>query len=267
MPSATDFLPSSMTEFMNFERTMSPNLGSGRISRFSGRRRRDIGLFLSLQLIRNLSGAYCFLFVIPAKAGIHLLLSGSRIKSGMTSAKPRSLGTLGAVLGARLPAVLDALRVEHAAKHVVADAGQVAHATAADQYDAVLLEVVALAGNVADHFPLVGQADLGHLAECRVRLLRGRRIDAGADSALLRVLLHRRDLGLGLLRFATLADQLVNRRHEALHLSLREAPAVTLLNRKSAEPTQPHGRLATRMLSNVQLLPGASKAVARTGAT
>src|SRR5215213_8796066 len=54
MPSATDFLPSSMTEFMNFDRTMSPNLGSGRISRFSGRRRRDIGLFLSLQPVPEL---------------------------------------------------------------------------------------------------------------------------------------------------------------------------------------------------------------------
>src|SRR4029079_15602140 len=76
----------------------------------------------------------------------------------------------------------------------------------------------------------------------------------------------RRDLRLGLLRFATLADQLVNRRHEALHLSLPERPAVTLLNRKSAEPKQHHGRLATRMLSNVQLLPGASETQdARTG--
>src|SRR6185503_979256 len=42
MPSATDFLPSSMTLFMNLLSTMSPNFGSGRISRFSGRRRRDI---------------------------------------------------------------------------------------------------------------------------------------------------------------------------------------------------------------------------------
>src|SRR6478752_1322987 len=71
MPSATDFFPSSMTEFMNFERTISPNFGSGRISRFSGRRRRDIGCFLSLQpgpepvdplqsstLMGALSGAY-----------------------------------------------------------------------------------------------------------------------------------------------------------------------------------------------------------------
>ena len=91
----------------------------------------------------------------------------------------------------------------------------------------MLLKVVAFAGDVADHFALVGQADLGHLAKRRVRLLRGRRIDAGADAALLRILLHRRDLGFGLLRLATLADQLVDRRHEALHFL-----QVTLLRRK-----------------------------------
>src|SRR5690242_10161335 len=142
-----------MTEFMNFDRTMSPNFGSGRISRFSGRRRRDIGKFLSLQPVRNLSGAY---------------------SRGL-------LGTLRTVLGARLLAVLHALRVEHAAKDVVPDARKVTHAAAADQHNAVLLEVVAFARNIADHFALVGQADLGHLAQRRVRLLRGRRIDAGAD--------------------------------------------------------------------------------------
>src|SRR5215212_495049 len=99
MPSATDFLPSSMTEFMNFDRTMSPNLGSGRISRFSGRRRRDIGCFLSLQ---------------PYPEHVRGLLSWL-------------FGALGAVLGTRLPAVLDALSVEHAAKHMVAHARKVAH--------------------------------------------------------------------------------------------------------------------------------------------
>src|SRR3982750_3818308 len=215
MPSATDFLPSSMTLFMNLERTTSPNFGSGRISRFSGRRRRAIGKFLSLQPLPGLSNA----------RGLLSLL----------------FGTLRAVLGARLLAVLDALRVEHAAKNVIANARKVAHTAAADQHDAVLLEVVAFARDVADHFALVGQADLGHLAKRRVRLLRGRGINASADAALLRVLLHRRDLRLGLLRFATLADQLVNRWHEALHLSLPEIPAVTLLNRKSAEPKQPYG--------------------------
>src|SRR5206468_11136845 len=135
MPSATDFLPSSMTLFMNFDRTMSPNFGSGRISRFSGRRRRDIGCFLSLQLIRNLRPW-------PVRGLLSWLL-----------------GTLGAVLGARLAAVLDPLGVEHAAKHVVAHAGKVAHTPAADQHHAVLLQIVAFARDVADHFTLVGQAD------------------------------------------------------------------------------------------------------------
>src|SRR3569623_1055689 len=189
MPSATDFLPSSMTLFMNLVRTTSPKRGSGRTSRFSGRRRRDIISSFLFSRFRNVSGAYC----------------------------KRLFRTLGIVFGVGLAAILDTLGVEHAAQDVVANARQVADAASADQHHAMLLEVVALAGNVADHLALVGQADLGHLAQRRVRLLRGRGIDTGADAALLRVLLHRRDLGLGLLRLATLADQLVDRRHEALH--------------------------------------------------
>ena len=46
----------------------------------------------------------------------------------------RLFRTLGAVFGAALAAVLDTLGVEHAAQHVVADAGQVADAAAADQH-------------------------------------------------------------------------------------------------------------------------------------
>src|SRR6185369_14759865 len=228
MPSATDFLPSSITEFMNFDRTISPNFGSGRISRFSGRRRRAIGLFLSLQ---------------PVPEHVRGLLK-------------LLLGTLGAVLGARLPAILDPLGVEDAAEHVIANTWKVANTAAADQHHAVFLEVVALARDVADHFALVGQADLGHLAQSRIRLLRGRRIDTGANAALLRVLLHRRDLRLGLLRFATLADQLVDRWHEALHLSLPESRRLLCSTEKARNLDSLHGRLATRMLSNVQLLPG-----------
>src|SRR6476620_9205214 len=104
MPSATDFLPSNMTLFMNFESTMSPNFGSGRISRFSGRRRRDIGKFLSLQPLPGLQmpGAYCsFSFVIPDLIRDPSYFSLDPAFAGMT---PRgltpagSLGTLGAVL-------------------------------------------------------------------------------------------------------------------------------------------------------------------------
>src|SRR4029079_2992388 len=42
MPSATDFLPSYMTEFMNLETTRLPYLASGLISRFSAEWRRDM---------------------------------------------------------------------------------------------------------------------------------------------------------------------------------------------------------------------------------
>src|SRR3954469_25168892 len=98
------------------------------------------------------------------------------------------LGTLRAVLRTALLAILDALRVEHAAQHMVAHTGKIAHTTAADQNNRVLLKVVAFTRDVADDFALVGQANLGHLAKCRVRLLRRRRIDARANAALLRVL-------------------------------------------------------------------------------
>src|SRR5690348_18160479 len=105
MPSATDFLPSSMTEFMNLERTSSPNRGSGRISRFSGRRRRAIGKFLSLQPVPGL---------LDARGLLSWLL-----------------GTLGAVIGARLLPVLDALVVVDAETHVLADAWRIAYTPAA----------------------------------------------------------------------------------------------------------------------------------------
>src|SRR3954468_10604521 len=93
--------------------------------------------------------------------------------AGVTLCCARSLGPLGAVFGTALLAVLHTLRVEHAAKNMVAHAGQVANAAAADQHHAMLLEVVALAGDVADHLALVGQADLGNLAQRGVRLFRG----------------------------------------------------------------------------------------------
>src|SRR3546814_18488428 len=93
----------------------------------------------------------------------------------MTFTPRTSLGTLRAVLRTALLAVLHPLGVEHAAQDVIAHAGKVAYTAAADQHNAVFLEVVAFAGDVGDDFALVGQADLGNLAERRVRLFRGRR--------------------------------------------------------------------------------------------
>src|SRR3984885_9343087 len=99
----------------------------------------------------------------------------------MTRAPLGSLPTLRAVLRTALLAVLDALGIKHAAENVVAHAGQVLDAAAADHDHRVLLEVMALARNVADHLEAIGQAHLGDLAKRRVRLLRGRGVDARAN--------------------------------------------------------------------------------------
>src|SRR5581483_700881 len=62
------------------------------------------------------------------------------------------LRTLGAVERAALLAVLDALGVEHPADDVIAHAGKVLDAAAADQDDAVLLKIMAFAGNISQRF-------------------------------------------------------------------------------------------------------------------
>src|SRR5512145_1352067 len=98
---------------------------------------------------------------------------------------------LGAVLRAALLAPLDADRVEGAAHDVVAHAGEILHASAADEDHRVLLEVVPDARDVARHLEAVGEPDARDLAERGVRLLRGRRVDARAHAALLRRLLER----------------------------------------------------------------------------
>src|SRR6185437_5125237 len=123
------------------------------------------------------------------------------------------LRTLGAVERTALPAVLDALGIEHAADDVVAHARKVLDAAAADQDHAVLLKIVALARNISERFIAVREPDLGHLAQRRIRLLGRGGIDAGADGALLGATLERRHLvALGLLA-PRLANQLVDRRH------------------------------------------------------
>src|SRR5476651_834803 len=123
------------------------------------------------------------------------------------------LRTLRAVLRTALSAVLDTLRIEGAANDVVANAGKILHAATADRHNRMLLQVMAFARDVAHDFVAVGEAHLGDLAKRRVRLLRGRGVDAGANAALLRTGLERRHLVVGPERVALLADQLVDSRH------------------------------------------------------
>src|SRR5206468_976887 len=159
----------------------------------------------------------------PGRAGpghprLNLLiqLPGSHyVRPGMTLAISGSFRTLRAILGTALLAVLDALGIEDAAEDVVAHAGQVLDAAAADHDHRVLLKVMALTRNVANDLEAAGQPHLGDLAKRRVRLLRRRGVDARADTALLRRLLQRRHLLARLLYRARTCDQLVDRRHRS----------------------------------------------------
>src|SRR5579885_891433 len=138
MRSAADFLPSFITTFMNLASIRLLNFGSGRMVRTGAWARRD--------------------------------MRGSPCRS--------LLRALGAVLRAPLLALADARAVERPAHRVVADAGQVLHAAAADQDDGVLLQVVALASDVARHLVAVREPHAADLAQRRVRLLRRHRVNA-----------------------------------------------------------------------------------------
>src|SRR6185437_13466145 len=138
------------------------------------------------------------------------------------------LRTLGAVMRTALLAVFDALRVEHAAEDVVANARQVLDAAAADQHDAVFLQVVALARDIAHGFDLRGQTDLGDLTQSRVRLLRRGGVDAGANASALRAALQGRHLVALRLGMAGLADQLVDCGHRT-DVFLLGCPTASLL--------------------------------------
>src|ERR1700749_4189781 len=89
---------------------------------------------------------------------------------------------LRAVAAAGLLAVADALRVQRTADDLVADARQVADATAPPEHHRVLLEVVPSARDVGSDLDLARQPDAGHLAQRGVRLLGRGRVDTRAHA-------------------------------------------------------------------------------------
>src|SRR6478752_5330794 len=180
MPSAVGFLPPSIKEFVNFATSLSLYLGSGMILRFGTSRLRGICVFLLL--LRTL----------------HAVLGARAVAVGFVgAARARSAGG-----------------VESAAHHVIANTRQVFHAAAADQHDAVLLQVVSLTRDVADDFHAVGEANAAHLAQSRVRLLRRHGVDAQAHAALLRARAERGRSSAENECFASLSNELLNRRHK-----------------------------------------------------
>src|SRR3989454_2297969 len=136
-----------------------------------------------------------------------------RLRAARPPPPALSLGFLGSVLRAALSAILDSDRVERAADDVVAHPGEVLHASAADQDHGVLLQVVADARDVGRDLDAVGQAHARNFAECRIRFLRGRGVDARAHAALLRRALQGGRRLLAALLRASVLDELVDGRH------------------------------------------------------
>src|SRR4030065_1248692 len=172
MPYPADFLPRSIIRPTNKEISLLPNSGSGCAGLLGGTLR--LGIF----------------YTLPSSG----------------------LGLLGPVLGAGVSSIRNPQRVLGAAPDVVAHAGQVLRAAAADQHHRVLLQVVPDAGDVGGHLDAVDQAHPGHLAQRGVGLLGGHRHDARTDPALLGARLQRRRLVLPAYSLAAPAGPLADRR-------------------------------------------------------
>src|SRR5215208_5619540 len=96
---------------------------------------------------------------------------------------------------------------------MVANTRQVLYTATANEHDRVLLQVVAFAGDVGSDLEPVGESHARYFAKRRVGFFGRGSIDAGADSALLRIGLERGRFFLFLNVATTLTDQLIDCRH------------------------------------------------------
>src|SRR5215468_11007585 len=120
------------------------------------------------------------------------LLAPSKPETRLAAPLLTLLRALRAVLRSALLPVRDARRIQRSTHHVIAHAGQVLHAAAADEHNRVLLQVVADAWNVRRHFDPVRQPHARNLAQRRVRLFRSLSVNARTHSPLLGTGLQRR---------------------------------------------------------------------------
>src|SRR5579862_6098346 len=97
----------------------------------------------------------------------------------------------------------------------------------------MLLQVVTLTRNVGADLDPVREPDARDLAQRRVRLLWGHRRDARADPPPLRGALECGRLRLVALGRATLADELIDSRHEKVRLQTKGRRADAQPNRRA----------------------------------
>jgi hypothetical protein len=113
-----------------------------------------------------------------------------------------------------LLAALHANRIEGSPHHVISHTREVFHATAAEQYQRMLLKVVPFAGNVTGHFDTICETNSGDLAKGRIRLLWRLCEYPHADAPALGALLKGWAFCLAHHRYPSVANQLAYRRQD-----------------------------------------------------
>ena len=134
-----------------------------------------------------------------------LLLSGGRFALASGSGDL----FLRAIFGAALLASFHTGRIKNAADDMVTNAREVLDAASANQHDRVLLQVVAFSRNIRRDDDTVRKLYTSHLAQGRVRFLRGRSVDTRAHSPTLRASGKRGSCRLVLRRLSSIADELL----------------------------------------------------------
>jgi hypothetical protein len=97
---------------------------------------------------------------------------------------------------------------------VVTNTRKVLYTAAANQHDAVFLQVVTFARDVGIDLFGVGKTNTGYLTHSGVRLLRGRRVNTKTYATLLRASIQRTRLALYFELLASFTDKLLNCRHK-----------------------------------------------------
>lgn len=93
------------------------------------------------------------------------------------------LGSLDTVLGTGTAAFIHTTTVKCTTDNVVAYPGKILDTATPNKDDAMLLEAVALVGDVGNDFNTSGKPHFSHFPDCRIRLLRGTGHDLNAHTA------------------------------------------------------------------------------------
>lgn len=156
--------------------------------------------------------------VIPFESRQRFASSTNRQPSNPMTEK--LLRPLCSILGAALLAISSSRCIKRTTDHVIADTRQVLYSAPADQDHGVLLQIVTDSRNVSGNFHSVREPDSRDLAQSGVRFLRRLSPDYKAYTALLRVALKGRRLGLFLDVLSAFSYKLANSRQTDTPLAL-----------------------------------------------